>query len=81
MRKHNEINHELEEVFCNYCGKHLKTEAGIVKEGVVPVDITFGYFSDKDGQVHSLDLCEKCYDNLIQQFEAPVTIRQTNELL
>ncbi len=81
MRKYDENSKELTEVSCNYCGRQLHVSGGIVKEGIVSVDNVFGYFSDKDGQVHSFDLCEKCYDNLMLQFELPATIRNAKELL
>ena len=81
MRKYDENSKELTEAFCNYCGRQLQTDGGIVKEGIVSVENAFGYFSDKDGQIHSFDLCEKCYDNLMLQFEIPATIRNAKELL
>ena len=42
-------------------------------EGVLPVDIAWGYFSKKDTQRHQFDLCEDCYDEIIRGFAIPVT--------
>ena len=54
------------------CKKELKYEKGVLKEGCLSVDQVFGYFSRKDGMRHRFDLCEDCYDRLIQGFALPV---------
>lgn len=82
MRKYlDEKNDELISVFCNNCGKELLVENGILKEGCFEVDNVFGYFSKKDGQIHSFDLCEDCYDKMITGFKIPVEEREARELL
>lgn len=68
-------------VICNGCGKELLVENGIVKEGCFHVDAVFGYFSKKDGQIHSFDLCEDCYDKMTAQFTIPVEEKEAKELL
>jgi len=80
MRKYNEQN-QLISMQCNYCKKELKLEEGIVKEGSFSVDYTWGYFSNKDGLCHKLDLCEDCYDRFIKELGIPVTEIENNELL
>lgn len=40
----------LTELYCNRCGKKLHVENGIAMEGVLPVDIAWGYFSKR---IHS----------------------------
>ena len=35
------------------------------------VEKSWGYFSGKDGEIHSFDLCESCYDLLVQDFQIP----------
>ena len=72
---------ELEQVVCNQCGKQLAVEGGIVKEGCFSADYTFDYFSEKDGYIYSLDLCEKCFDAWIKGFKEPVRITETREFL
>ena len=66
---------------CNYCGNEMKTDKGIVVEGVCSVDCSWGYFSGKDGETHSFDICEKCYDNMVKQFKIPADIKENRELL
>lgn len=82
MRKYlDENKKELISVICNHCGKELLVEKGIVKEGCFEVTTAFGYFSEKDGQVHSFDLCEDCYDQITDGFKIPVQCREAKELL
>ncbi len=82
MRKFtNKNKEEIKSVYCNLCGKQIKIEKGIVKEGVARVEQHWGYFSEKDGQNHSFDLCESCYDMLTEKFVLPVAVTQENELI
>lgn len=71
----------LKKVVCNQCNKQLKIENGIVLEDRLAVEKSWGYFSKKDGVVHSFDLCEECYDNIIKGFVLPITVKKQNELL
>ncbi len=68
-------------IFCNQCGKELKLEEEIVREGYFSADVTFGYFSNKDGLRHRWDLCEACYDALIRGFQIPVEESERNEMV
>lgn len=68
-------------IFCNQCGKELKLEEEIVREGYFSADVTFGYFSNKDGLRHRWDLCEECYDALIRSFQIPVEESERNEMI
>ena len=70
MRK--EENGKLTQVRCNGCGRELKLEKEIIREGYFSADVRFGYFSRKDGTRHKFDLCEDCYDKWIQTFTIPV---------
>lgn len=84
MRKYREKElkeTELNQVFCNQCGKELFVEEGILKEGCFSVDYTFDYFSNKDGYIYSFDLCEECFDKLVSGFKNPAQIGETKEFL
>lgn len=63
---------ETETIFCNGCGKEIKIKDGVIREGLLSVEKRWGYFSDKDNEVHRFDLCEKCYDRMVSQFVIPV---------
>jgi ribosomal-protein-alanine N-acetyltransferase len=72
---------QLQKVICNQCGKELQVENGVVMEGHFHSEYAFGYFSRKDGQVYSLDLCEDCFDAWIKGFKEPVQITEMKEFL
>ena len=59
----------------------MAVKNGIVREGVLRIDHTWDYFSEKDGEVHHLDICEECYDNLIQTLRLPVELEETTEFM
>ena len=65
----------IEKYICNRCGKEM------VQEDVLAVDKRWGYFSNKDNEVHHFDLCENCYNEMIQQFNIPVDIEKRVELM
>lgn len=79
MRTH--VNTKKLEVVCNCCEKRLSVENGIVMEGVLRVQAEWGYFSKKDGEVHSFDICEDCYDKWITGFKIPIDIVRKTEML
>ena len=70
-----------QKVFCNKCGKKIKLDKGIVQEGIFDLEYMWGYFSKKDGEIHSFDLCEECYDKMISEFDIPVDVRESNEMI
>lgn len=72
---------KIDKMKCNVCGKEIKVENGIIEEGVLSADKVWGYFSEKDGQIHSFDICEDCYDKWIKTFKIPVEIEQAKELI
>ena len=50
------------------------------KEGIFSAENIWGYFSDKDMEVHSLDLCESCYDSWVSGFAVPVEVQEATEI-
>ncbi|MDD3173330.1 MAG: hypothetical protein PHF63_06670 [Herbinix sp.] len=68
-------------LYCNSCGKVLKVENGILKEDAFEATKEWGYFSERDMEVHHFNLCEECYDKLISQFQIPVEVRRKLEVL
>lgn len=82
MREYLEKNSNvLKKVVCNQCGRELELKNAIVQEGIYEGNVRWGYFSQKDGQKHSFDLCESCYEHLISGFSIPVTIEEQTEFL
>ncbi len=68
-------------IFCNQCGKELKQQEDMIREGYFSADVIFGYFSNKDGLRHRWDLCECCYDALTASFQIPVEENEESELV
>lgn len=60
---------EVEKIICNKCGKEISVYRGVPSEDVLEVEKRWGYFSGKDNRVDRFDLCEECYDELIESFK------------
>ena len=71
----------LEKVVCNQCGRELRLENGILQEGVFSGEARWGYFSGKDGEKHTFDLCETRYDQLLKSFRIPAAVEEETELI
>ncbi|MEE1315472.1 MAG: hypothetical protein UHS49_06910 [Faecalimonas sp.] len=63
---------ELSKIICNQCGKEIEVRNGVLQEDVLRVEKRWGYFSEKDNELHSFDLCEACYDALVAGFQIPI---------
>lgn len=72
---------EKQKVFCNQCGKELKKINGILHEDGLFVRKDWGFFSDKDLQIHKFNLCESCYDDMIEKFVIPITVEDKEAAL
>ena len=46
----------------------------MIEEDVLSVEKRWGYFSNKDNEVHHFDLCEECYDEIVATFQIPIEI-------
>lgn len=69
------------ELVCNVCGKTLVVKNGIQQEDALKVKKEWGYFSEKDLEVHHFLICEECYDKLINSFVVPVCKTKKKEVL
>ena len=63
---------EAEKILCNKCGKEILVKNGISDADVLSIQKRWGYFSNKDNEVHEIDLCEECYDKWIATFAIPI---------
>lgn len=68
------------DMYCNACGRELKMEQGLLMEDAFEAKKQWGYFSEKDTQIHSFVLCEKCYDKMVQNFVYPPEVSDVTEL-
>lgn len=74
-------NMKNEKVLCNRCGRELKSINGILHEDGLFVTKDWGYFSNKDLQIHRFNLCEACYDEIIREFAVPVEVSSKDAAL
>lgn len=69
-------------IFCNCCGKAICAEEKSGMASYLAIKKEWGYFSDgKDGTIHSLELCEPCYDRMVQGFAIAPQIDRVKELV
>ncbi len=66
---------------CNKCGKDILVKNGITMEGVAQIQVNWGYFSKKDGEVHQFVLCEDCYDQIVSTFAIQAEVTENSELI
>ena len=59
-----------DKTLCNLCGREIPKTDGFTMDHI-HVEKEWGYFSGKDGERHSFDLCESCYDSLVKSFRIP----------
>ncbi len=63
---------EVDKIFCNKCGREIAMKGNRLEEDILEVEKRWGYFSKKDNQVDSFDLCEQCYDEFVAAFTIPI---------
>ncbi len=69
-------------VYCNCCGRRICGEEQEIRASFLTIRKEWGYFSDrKDGQIHSMDICEACYDMLVESFTIPPEKEEITEYL
>lgn len=71
----------LEKIICNNCGREIQEKNGISREDYLYIRKEWGYFSEKDGKIHEFILCEKCYDDIIGDFQKPIKITEVTEFM
>ena len=64
----------IEKIICNKCGREIIVRNEIPEADVLSVNQRWGYFSERDNEVHKFDLCEQCYDVMIAEFQIPIEI-------
>lgn len=74
-------NGKLVKVICNQCGKEHAVKLEIIQPDFLHVEKVWGFFSDKDGECHSFDICEECYDRLLEGFCIPAQKEEQTELI
>lgn len=76
------MSKKAEIIVCNCCGRVICTENQKEMASYLTIKKAWGYFSDgKDGTVHSMDICEECYDRMVREFSIAPQIDQVTELV
>ncbi len=70
-----------EKVICNCCGQLIVESNQLPKKEYVHIKKTWGYFSNKDGQVDTINICETCYDKWVATFVKKVNTKEATELV
>lgn len=59
----------ISSVYCNVCGKEIRADDRGYYPDFVHIDKTWNYFSNKDGEVQKIDICEECWDRFTASFK------------
>ena len=59
-------------IYCNKCGAEITKIGSSNFADFLEIKKYWGYFSEKDGEIHSFDICEDCYNQFINSFKIPV---------
>ena len=59
---------EVEDIFCNLCGQRVPVEESKFGQDYLHIEKDWGYNSDYDGEIHTIDICMSCYKSLIGSF-------------
>lgn len=67
-------NMDVKSTVCNNCNEKITGDFLKVKK-------EWGYFSNKDTQIHEFALCEKCYDQLVSTFATLPAVEFKKEVI
>lgn len=69
-------------IYCNCCGEAICASDKMGETSFLTIQKEWGYFSnEKDGEIHSMDICEPCYDELVRVFAIAPERKKVTEYL
>ncbi len=80
MKKFKSVKIECKEtisIFCNMCGEEVQKDQHGYYHSFFDTSYRWEYPSKFDNEVHSFQLCEKCYENFISSFKLPPNIENS----
>lgn len=80
MKKYDE-DKKIENIVCNCCGREIAPADASEQAAFLVVRQEWGYFSKWDGCCHSFDICEDCYEKMMENWMYPPVIEERTELL
>jgi len=67
-------------LYCRMGRQKLLSEKN--RTSFLTVEKEWGYFSDKkDGRIHRMDICESCYEKMVEKFVIPPEEKQVTEFV
>lgn len=75
------LENTMGQIKCNKCGKEIHMQEGERQDDCLKVVKEWGYFSEKDTELHEFYICEPCYDAMIQEFVIPIRKRYVQEVV
>ncbi|MCI5919830.1 MAG: hypothetical protein MRZ75_10955 [Roseburia sp.] len=70
------------QIICNQCGRVICCQEEQNEKEFLSIEKTWGYFSSqKDGEIHTIDLCETCYGKWTKGFLLPPDKSEITEYL
>ena len=55
----------VDEILCDVCGASCTITEPVDEHEYAELSATWGYFSNQDGKQFNIDLCEKCFNNVL----------------
>lgn len=76
------MSRKNKKIYCNCCGNMICTEAEKERTSYLAIEKDWGYFSNqKDGKKQKFDICEPCYEKLVQSFVIPPDEKNITEYI
>lgn len=59
----------ISKVYCNVCGREIKPDALGYYPDFLHIEKTWNYFSGRDGETQKADICERCWNDIVENFK------------
>ena len=80
--KAEKMSRKDQKIYSNCCGKMICLLSEKDHASFLTVEKEWGYFSDKkDGRIHRMDICESCYEKMVEKFVIPPEEKQVTEFV
>lgn len=55
----------IDNIYCDSCGETCTMDEPVIEHEYAELSATWGYFSNQDGSQYDIQLCEKCFNEVI----------------
>lgn len=56
----------IDSIYCDGCGKTCTITEPVHEHEYATLEATWGYFSNQDGTQYNIELCETCFDEVLE---------------